>query len=174
MTALAFDFFASSAPSQVHARRVPVLVSKRPEVFDKPLETVSSNYNSASSPEENDGEALSCVSSPQAMLRELGDLIAGRQPAKVLYPLIATDLRRFAPDISLRRVRAIFNGEATRLWDDEGMAVRMALSHRRNAKARREFARAASEMAKMLADQGVPLSADQRRIVGALSGEVTA
>ncbi|WP_168299159.1 hypothetical protein [Rhizobium leguminosarum] len=112
--------------------------------------------------------------SPQAMLRELGDLIAGRQPAKVLYPLIATDLRRFSPDISLRRVRSIFNGEVSRLWDDEAMAIRMALSHRRNAKARREFARAAAEMARKLAEHGVPLSDDQHQVVQSLSAEVRA
>ncbi|MEF3129115.1 hypothetical protein [Rhizobium leguminosarum] len=173
MTALAFDFVSSTSPSQVHAKRVPVLVSKVPETLTNPLESLSSNDNFAcSSQEQLCGEGLSAGTSPQAMLRELGDLIAGRQPAKVLYPLIATDLRRFSPDISLRRVRSIFNGEVSRLWDDEAMAIRMALSHRHNAKARREFARAAAEMAKKLAEHGVPLSDDQHQVVQSLSAEV--
>ncbi len=175
MTALAFDFFASSAPSQVHAKRVPVIVSKVPETLAGRLETLSSNDNSAcSSQEQLCGEGVSAGTSPQAMLRELGELIAGRQPAKVLYPLIATDLRKFSPDISLRRVRAIFNGEVSRLWSDESMAIKLALAHRRSAKARRDFARAAAEMVKKLAEHGLPLSADQHQVVQSLSAEVSA
>ncbi|WP_434712944.1 hypothetical protein NMA58_08165 [Rhizobium sp. YTUHZ045] len=155
---------------------MPAPVAKRQETVANRLETLSSNDNLPNASQGNAaGKTEYGVSSPQAMLRELGELIAGRQPAKVLYPLIATDLRRFSSDdITLRRVRAIFNGEATRLWDDEAMAIRMALSHRRNAKARRDFARAAAEMEKKLAENGMPLSADQHRVVQALAAEVAA
>lgn len=171
MTALAFDFFASQSPSQVHAKRVPVLVSKRPETLTNLLETVSSNDNFESS-QDPAGEGVSEVPSSQAMIRELGDLISPNQPAKVLFPLIHHDLRRHCPSLSLRRVRSIYNGEVARLWSDEALAIRMALSHRRNAKARREFARAASEMAIKLAAAGVPFSADQHRVVETMSAEV--
>ncbi|MBX5253366.1 hypothetical protein HJC03_23640 [Rhizobium sp. NLR4b] len=174
MTSLAFDFVASSSPSQVYAKRVPLPVSKRQETVANRLESLSSNDNLPDASQGDAGKTEFGVSSPQAMLRELGELIAGRQPAKVLYPLIATDLRHYSPDISLRRVRAIFNGEASRLWDDEAMAIRMALSQRRNAKARRDFARAAAEMAKQLAENGIPLSADQHRVVQAMAAEVAA
>lgn len=167
MTALAFDFFASASPLQVHAKRVPVLVSKRPETTAKSLEILSNNDNRESSPDAAE-RGISAVPSSQAMARELGELIAPQLPAKSLYALIATDLRQYAADISLRRVRAIYNGEVSRLWDDEAMAIRMALSSRRNAKARREFARAATEMAKALADHGLPLSPDQARVVHSL------
>jgi len=173
MTALAFDFFASTSPSQVHAKRVPVLASKRPETLAEKLESLSSNDNTESS-RDAEGTGMSSVSSPQAMLRELGELIAPRSPAKVHYPLIATDLRRHLPDVSLRRVRAIYNGEVSRLWNDEAMAIRLALAGRRNQKARREFARAAAEMAKTLAAHGLPLTSDQQRVVSALSTEVLA
>ncbi|EJB02928.1 hypothetical protein Rleg9DRAFT_1743 [Rhizobium leguminosarum bv. trifolii WSM597] len=174
MTALAFDFVSSSSPSQVHAKRVPSLVSKVPETLTGRLESLSSNDNSRAASQGDAGEAEYGVSPPQAMLRELGKLIADSQPAKVLYPLIATDLRKFSPDISLRRVRSIFNGEVSRLWDDEAMAIRLALSDRRNAKARRDFARAAAEMVKKLSEHGVPLSENQHRIVQSLSAEVAA
>ncbi|MBX5268594.1 hypothetical protein HJB99_07865 [Rhizobium sp. NLR17b] len=154
---------------------MPPPVSKRQETVANRLESLSSNDNLPDASQGNAaGKTEYGVSSPQAMVRELGELIAGRQPAKVLYPLIATDLRHYSPGISLRRVRAIFNGEASRLWDDEAMAIRMALSHRRNAKARRDFARAAAEMAKQLAENGIPLSADQHRVVQAMAAEVAA
>ncbi len=171
MTALAFDFVASSAPSQVHAKRVPVLVSNRLETFTKSVETFS-NDNLKVSSQETAGRPLSGVACLQDMVRELADLIAPRQAAKVLYPLIATDLRKYAPNISLRRVRAIYNGEVARLWDEEAMALRMALADRRNAKARREFASAAAQMTKMLAANGVPLSADQHGILNSLTGDM--
>ncbi|MCV9960778.1 hypothetical protein OIU34_02600 [Pararhizobium sp. BT-229] len=137
------------------------------------METLSSNDNFAVSSQETAGEDLSAVPSPQGMMRELGELISAGQPAKVLYPLLATDLRRFCPDISERRVRALYNGEVGRLWNDEAMAIRLALSHRRNQKARREFARAAVEMSKALAASGVPLSPEQHCVVRSLTGEVS-
>lgn len=111
---------------------------------------------------------------PANAVARAGELIAPQLPAKALFPLLATDLRHHVPDISLRRVRSIFNGEVSRIWDDEAMAIRMALSRRRNSKARREFARAAAEMVKKLAEHGVPLSDDQHQVVQFLSAEVTA
>ncbi|MEH7904047.1 hypothetical protein V7794_22890 [Rhizobium laguerreae] len=153
---------------------MPAIVSKVSETLTNRLETLSSNDNFSVSSQEQRGEGLSCVSSPQTLLRELGELIAPQLPAKALFPLLATDLRHHVPDISLRRVRSIFNGEVSRIWDDEAMAIRMALSRRRNSKARREFARAAAEMVKKLAEHGVPLSDDQHQVVQFLSAEVTA
>jgi hypothetical protein len=172
MTALAFDFFSSSPPSQGHAKRVPAFASKVPESLTNHLETLSSNDNWGSS-QDPAGKGASEVPSSQAMIRELGELISPNQPAKVLYPLLQTDLRRHCPNISSRRVRSIYNGEVFRLWDDEALALRLALANRKNQKARRDFARAAIEMAKQLAAHGVPLSADQHRIVETLSVEVT-
>ncbi len=143
-----------------------------PETLTNRLETLSTNDNFEDASRAPAGEGKSCVSSPQDMMRELGELISAGQPAKVLYPLLATDLRRHCPDISLRRVRSLYNGEVSRLWEDEALAVRLALSDRRNQKARREFARAAVEMQKALACSGVPLSLEQQRVVATLSTEV--
>lgn len=172
MTALAFDFFSSPSPSQVHAKSMPGSVSKLPETLTNRLETLSSNDNFVDAPKATAGKGVSVVPSPQDMMRELGELISAGQPAKVLYPLLATDLRRHCPDISLRRVRSLYNGEVSRLWEDEALAVRLALADRRNQKARREFARAAMEMQKALACSGVPLSPEQQHVVASLSAEV--
>lgn len=169
MTSLAFDFLASPSPSRVDAKMMPASATKRPETVTARLETVSTNDNSRRPTGEPCGEDQVSRSSPQAMMRELGDLIAPRQPAKVLYPLLAHDLRRYAPGISDRRVRALYNGEVSRLWQDEALAIRMALSNRKNAAARRAFARAAADMVKALASEGVPLSADQHRVVASLA-----
>ncbi|KQS95354.1 hypothetical protein [Rhizobium sp. Leaf386] len=171
MTALAFDFLASHSPSLIHAKRVPAPASKRRETLAATVEFVSSNDNFTVPSQEPAGEDLSVVPSPQAMMRELGELISAGQPAKVLYPLLHADLVRHAPDMSARRVRALYNGEVSRLWNDEALAIRLALSHRRNQKARREFACAAVAMSKALAASGVPLSAEQCRVVGTLAGE---
>lgn len=170
MNALAFDFFSSPSPSQVHANSVPAFGSKVPETLTNRLETLSSNDNFEDASQAAAGKGSSGVPSPQEMMRELGELISAGQPAKVLYPLLATDLRPYCPDISLRRVRSLYNGEVARLWEDEALAVRMALASRRNQKARREFARAAIEMQKILACNGVPLSIEQQRVVSELSG----
>lgn len=172
MTALAFEFLSSPSPSQVHAKNMPASVSKLPETLTNRLETLSSNDNFEDASKATVGKGVSGVPSPQDMMRELGELISAGQPAKVLYPLLATDLRRHCPDISLRRVRSLYNGEVSRLWEDEALAVRLALADRRNQKARREFARAAVEMQKALACSGVPLSLEQQRVVATLSGEV--
>lgn len=169
MTALAFDFLSSHSPSQVHATSVPGCASKVPEALTNRLETLSSNDNFADASQAAAGEGMSVVPSPQDMMRELGELISSGQPAKVLYPLLATDLRRYCPDMSSRRVRALYNGEVLRLWQDEALAIRLALSARRNQKARRDFARAAAEMQKSLAAHGVPLSIEQVRVVSSLS-----
>lgn len=169
MTTLAFDFLASDPPSQVHAKRMAVSVSKMRETVADRLETVSTDDNSRPPHGNTCGEEGYRVSSPQGLMRELADLIAPRQPAKVLYPLLATDLRRYCPDMSERRVRALFNGEVSRLWSDEALAIRMALSHRKNQKARRDFARVATEMTKLLAVHGAPLSAEQVSIIGTVS-----
>ena len=169
MTSLAFDFLASQPPSLVDTKSMAVLVSNRPETLANRLEVLSSNSNSRAPTGEPCGEDSVLRSSPQAMMRELGELIAQRQPAKVLYPLLAHDLRQYAPGISDRRVRSLYNGEVTRLWQDEALAIRMALSHRRNIAARRAFARAAADLAKALANEGVPLSHDQERVVACIS-----
>lgn len=168
MTSLAFDFLASPSPSPVDAKRMAVPASKRPETVAIRLETLSSNDNSRHPYGNACGEDEVSRSSSQAMMRELGELIAPRQLAKVVYPLLANDLRRYAPDISDRRVRALYNGEVSRLWQDEALAIRMALSNRKNAAARRAFARAATDLAKALAVQGIPLSADQHRVIAGL------
>lgn len=160
-----FDFQSSPSPSSFGMEMFDLSLSKRPETVDCSLELLSSNLNSRQPHGNACGEGRSRVSSPQAMMRELGELIAPRQPAKVLYPLLAADLRHYCPDISDRRVRSLYNGEVSRLWDDEALAIRMALSHRKNAAARRAFARAAADLAKVLASEGVPLTTDQHRVV---------
>jgi hypothetical protein len=144
-------------------------ISEMLETMDNSLETLSSAHNSRHPYGNACGEERSRVASPQDMMRELAQFIAPGQPAKVLYPLLAAELRRYCPDISDRRVRSLFNGEVSRIWDDEALAIRMALSHRRNAAARRAFARAAADMEKLLASEGVPLTHDQRRVVACLA-----
>lgn len=185
MTSLAFDFLASPSPTLVDAKRMAGSIANRPESLTNRLETPSrqcgfgDNGGPRLDARADDssrrptgaacGEDEVSRSSPQAMMRELGELIAPRQPAKVLYPLLHADLLHYAPGLSLRRVRALYNGEVPRLWHDEALAIRMALSRRRNAAARRAFARAAAEMTAALAAQGVPFSADQFRVVSGLS-----
>lgn len=174
MTGLAFDFLTSHSSSQLHAKIVPVSGAKVPETLANRLEMRSSNENFSTSSLDDAGKGMPAVPSPQALMRELGELISAGQPAKVLYPLLATDLRRHCPDISLRRVRSLYNGEVCRLWEDEALALRLALSARRNQKARREFARAAAEMQKSLAAHGVPLTSEQLRVMTSLGEAVQA
>jgi hypothetical protein len=173
MTAFGSNFSASFSPYRLHVETLPRACSDLPETLAVPLENLSNSGVCVSS-QDHAGEGVSGVASPQEMLRELGELISPNQPAKILYPLIQHDLRRHVPDISLRRVRSIYNGEVSRLWDDESMAIRIALSSRKNSKARGEFARAAAALVKKLAAHGVPLTAAQFKIVSQLSNEVAA
>lgn len=173
MTAFLSNFSASFSPYRLHVETMPRACSDLPETLTVQLENLSNSEICVSS-QDHAGEGLSAVPSPQEMLRELGELISPNQPAKILYPLIQHDLRRHVPDISLRRVRSIYNGEAARLWDDEALAIRVALSNRRNARARGEFARAATALVNKLAAHGVPLTAAQFKIVSQLSNEVAA
>ncbi|UDF29335.1 UNVERIFIED_ORG: hypothetical protein LHK14_17755 [Roseateles sp. XES5] len=171
MTALAFDFLTSQSPSQVHAKSMPAFRAKVPETLANRLEKRSSNDNFSASSQDDAGKGVSGVPSLQAMMRELGELISSGQPAKVLYPLLATDLRRHCPNMSLRRVRSLYNGEVCRVWEDEALALRLALAARQNQKARREFARAATEMSAKLAAAGVPLTSAQHSIVASMAEE---
>lgn len=111
----------------------------------------------------DDGAHGYCVASPKEQIRKLADILLPGQPAKVHYPRLHQSLLKHCPHISARRIRSIYNGEVTRLWDDEHAALTLALNAAENAKRRAEFARTAASLAAGLEAAGHPLSPAQAR-----------
>lgn len=170
MNTLAFDF--ASSPSSSRSGRGAIIaasLSERSEVAAVASD-IPSNKSAFSI---SCGEAWSRVASPQDLARKLADFVAPGQPAKVCIPRLHHVLQKHVPALTLRRVRAIYNGEVARAWADERDALRDELTAAENAAARRAFARAAVDLHRQLALNGVPLTQAQvsalSRIVG---GEV--
>lgn len=125
------------------------------------LETFSSlapaNHGTFGNPADQ-GAHRSCVASPKEQIRALAELLLPGQPAKVHYPRLHHALVKHCPKMTLRRVRSIYNGECSRLWDDEVSAIRQTLSAAENSKRRADFARAAAKITAELSAAGQPLS----------------
>lgn len=59
----------------------------------------------------------------QELIRGIGEIVAPEMPAKVRYSKIFTKLVDMLPDLTMRRVRALHNGEALRVDHEEIVAL---------------------------------------------------
>lgn len=97
----------------------------------------------------------------QAAVKDLAEALAPGQPQKLQIPRVHHALVKHVPRLTARRVRSMFHGEVSRLWDDERAALRREHAAAINSKQRKAFASAAALLMRGLSAAGHPLSADQ-------------
>lgn len=98
---------------------------------------------------------------PQKLARALADRLCPAGTAKERIARIHREAIRHDPEMSHRRVRAIYDGECDRLWDTERRALKLSYIAAVNAARRAEFSRSISTLLKGMAYLGCPLSAQQ-------------
>ncbi|WP_420408655.1 hypothetical protein [Hoeflea sp.] len=109
-----------------------------------------------------------CVASPKQASRELGDLLCGDAPAKIVIPAVRRAVARHIPNderpLTERRVRSMIAGEAS-LRGHEAVALWAALRQERRRVSRTAFAHAANRIKRELAVRGAPLNSVQSEVL---------
>lgn len=126
----------------------------------KNLESCSRNVDSCS----RAGRAartMSSVAAAHELTRGVGDLLAPAASGKVKLDLIYRELSKRLPDISRRRVRALFFGEASRVDYEEMRALKELRAEEEARRARLKLAATANMLAAHLAAEGAPLDSHQ-------------
>lgn len=115
---------------------------------------------------------MSSVAAAHQLTRGVGDLLAPASSAKVKLDVIYRELSKRVPDISRRRVRALFFGEAARVDYDEMRALEELRAEQEARRARLKLAATANLLAAHLAAEGAPLDSNQMRALGRIAGGV--
>jgi hypothetical protein len=113
---------------------------------------------------------MTSIAAAQKLTRGVGDLLAPTAPAKVKLGAIYRELSKRLPDISHRRVRALFFGEAARVDYEEMRALEELRAEQEARRARLKLAATANVLAAHLAAEGAPLNSNQIRALGRISG----
>lgn len=113
---------------------------------------------------------MSSVAAAQELTRDVGDLLAPTSSAKVKLGLIYRELSKRLPDISPRRVRALFFGEAARVDYEEMRALKELRAEQEARRAKLKLAATANMLAAHLAAEGAPLDCHQIRALGRIAG----
>lgn len=115
---------------------------------------------------------VSSVATAQELTRNVGDLLAPAASAKVKMGLIYRELSKRLPEISPRRVRSLFFGEAARVDYEEMRALKELRAEQEARRARHKLAATANLLAAHLAAEGAPLDSNQMRALGRISGGI--
>lgn len=113
---------------------------------------------------------MSSVATAHELARGVGDLLAPAASGKVKLDLIYRELAKRLPEISRRRVRALFFGEVARVDYEEVRALEELRAEQEARRAKLKLAATANMLAAHLAAEGTPLDSDQIRALGRISG----
>lgn len=104
-------------------------------------------------------------SAAQELMRVLGEILAPENPAKVRYPRILSKLNDFLPDLTLRRVRALHNGEANRVDQEELTAIRGLIAIEEARREHRQFVAYTTKLAALHAVGATSLSREEMAVL---------
>lgn len=113
---------------------------------------------------------MSSVATAHELARGVGDLLAPAASGKVKLDLIYRELAKRLPEISRRRVRALFFGEVARVDYEEVRALEELRAEQEARRAKLKLAATANMLADHLAAEGTPLDSDQIRALGRIAG----
>lgn len=113
---------------------------------------------------------MSSVATAHELARGVGDLLAPAASGKVKLDLIYRELAKRLPEISRRRVRALFFGEVARVDYEEVRALEELRAEQEARRAKLKLAATANMLAAHLAAEGTPLDSDQIRALGRIAG----
>lgn len=113
---------------------------------------------------------MSSVATAHELARGVGDLLAPAASGKVKLDLIYRELAKRLPEISRRRVRALFFGEVARVDYEEVRALEELRAEQEARRAKLKLAATANMLAAHLASEGTPLDSDQIRALGRIAG----
>lgn len=113
---------------------------------------------------------MSSVATAHQLTRGVGDLLAPTSSAKVKLDVIYRELAKRLPDLTRRRVRALFFGEAARVDYEEMRALEELRAEQEARRAKLKLAATANLLAAHLAAEGAPLDSNQVRALVRISG----
>lgn len=113
---------------------------------------------------------MSSAAIAHELARDVGDLLAPASSGKVKLDLIYRELTKRLPQISRRRVRALFFGEAARVDYDEMRALKDLRAEQEARRAKLKLAATANLLAAHLAAEGAPLDSHQVRALVRIAG----
>lgn len=113
--------------------------------------------------------------SPRDVIRDVGELLLPKKPARLQYGKIYSELLKrvpsaFSKKVTPRRVRAIYNDDARRVewYEMKALLEIEALEEARSA--RLKLAATANRLAALIATDDAALDGEERRELGRLAG----
>lgn len=99
------------------------IVSPLASSMEQRIEPVDSKFLAVFSKDFSEVDVMRSTDAAKKLTRDIGELLAPEMPAKVRYSKIFAKLADLLPDLTMRRVRALHNGEALRVDYDEVVAL---------------------------------------------------